>query len=212
MSQSVLVFCGGDAPSESTLALIGTCDLVIAADSGVDHALAAGVTLDVAVGDFDSVSDVGLAAARASGAQIQEHARDKDETDFELALKSAVSMGATDIAVVAIDGGRLDHQLANLLALADPALRGANVRAYTRNEIITVVRDSATLTGQPGTVVSLIPVGSRVSGITSSGLSYPLEGDSLSATSSRGVSNSFVHEVAEISVTSGVLLAIQSRS
>ena len=211
MSRSVLVFCGGDAPSESTLALIGTCDLVIAADSGIDHALGAGISIDIAVGDFDSVSVTGLAAARASGAQIQEHAPEKDQTDFELALASGVQAGASRIEVVAIDGGRLDHQLANLLALADPALANAEVRAYTANETITVVRRAATLRAKPGTLISLIAVGSDVSGITTSGLTYPLDDETLSATSSRGISNTFSADVATVTVSSGVLLAIGNR-
>jgi thiamine pyrophosphokinase len=211
MPRSVLLFCGGDTPSESTLALIGTCDFVIAADSGIDHALGAGISIDIAVGDFDSVSVTGLAAARASGAQIQEHASQKDQTDFELALASAVQAGATRIEVVAIDGGRLDHQLANLVALADPALANAEVRAHTDRETITVVRRSATLRAKPGSLISLIPVGSDVHGITTSGLTYPLDDETLLATSSRGISNTFATELATVTVSSGVLLAIENR-
>ncbi len=212
MSRSALVFCGGDAPSETTLALVPTCDLVIAADSGIDHAIEAGMALDIAVGDFDSVSVEGLSAARTSGATVEEHAPDKDQTDFELALASAVSAGASHIEVVAIEGGRLDHQLANLLALAAPGLSEVEVRAYTENETITVIRNEAILRAEPGSVISLIPVGSDVSGIVTTGLSYPLHNESLSATSSRGVSNMFEEAVATVSLQSGVLLAIASRS
>lgn len=212
MSLSALVFCGGDAPSEATLALVGTCDLVIAADSGIDYAIEAGMALDIAVGDFDSVSAAGLSATRNSGTTIHEHAATKDQTDFELALASAEAAGASHIEVVAIEGGRLDHQLANLLALAAPGLAGVEVRAYTENETITVIRKTTTLRGETGSVISLIPVGSDVSGIVTTGLSYPLRNETLSATSSRGVSNIFGEAVATVSVESGVLLAIASRS
>ena len=113
--------------------------------------------------------------------------------------------------MVAIGGGRLDHQLANLLALADPVLANAEVRAHTDNEIITIVRRAATLRAKPGRLISLIPVGSDVSGITTSGLTYPLDDETLLATSSRGISNTFSADVATVTVSSGVLLAIENR-
>lgn len=212
MSRSVLVFCGGDAPSDSTIALVRTCDLVVAADSGIDHALDAGFAIDVAVGDFDSVSVAGLAAVRASSATVQEHPTDKDQTDFELALAAAVAAGATHVEVLAITGGRLDHQLANLLALSNPVLSNVEVRAYTENEKITVIRERAILSADPGTVISLIPIGSEVSQVVTTGLTYSLNGQSLSPASSRGVSNTFEAAQATVEVGSGVLLAIENRS
>lgn len=212
MYESVLVFCGGNAPSESTLALIGPHDFVIAADSGIDHALRAGFSIDIAVGDFDSVSIEGLEAAKKSEAVISQHPPNKNATDFELALECAVDSGAAQITVVAIDGGRLDHQLANLLALADPKLKSARLRAFTETETITVIHDSATLNGKPGTLVSLLPIGGDVENIVTAGLTYPLNGETLKATSSRGISNIFNSDVATVTITSGALLAIELRS
>jgi thiamine pyrophosphokinase len=210
MSRSALVFCGGDAPSETTLANLQPPDLVVGADSGIDHAIAAGYLVDIAVGDFDSVSVAGLQKAKDQSAVISQHQPNKDETDFELALQHAVDAGVGHITVVGIDGGRLDHQLGNIMALANPRFGGVVVKAVTDSETITVVHSSVLLEGHVGGLVSLIPVGGDVLGIETEGLSYPLRGETLSATSSRGISNTFSAPVATVRIASGVLLAIET--
>ena len=65
---------------------------MIAADGGVDRALALGLHVDVAIGDFDSVTAAGLAAAEAAGARIERHPAAKDATDLELALDAALAL------------------------------------------------------------------------------------------------------------------------
>lgn len=211
MSRSALVFCGGDAPSAATLARAGKHDIVIAADSGIDHTLAHGIVPDIAVGDFDSVTPDGLAVAEAGGTSIERHPAEKDQTDFELALARAVAESVDQILVVSIEGGRLDHQLANLLALAGPSLNNIEVRALTENETITVVRSVSRIEGTLGDYLSLVPIGGDVEGVTTTGLAYPLSDESLSATSARGISNRFMEPQATVSVRTGVLLAIGQR-
>ena len=59
-----LVVAGGEAPTPALLAGVGTWDLAVAADSGLDHAAALGVAVDLVVGDLDSVSPERLDSAR----------------------------------------------------------------------------------------------------------------------------------------------------
>ncbi len=63
--------------------------LVIAADSGYDHAVAAGLHPDVLVGDLDSISRRPGRARGAAGLTIDAHPADKEATDTELALDRA---------------------------------------------------------------------------------------------------------------------------
>jgi thiamine pyrophosphokinase len=77
----VLVFAGGDPPPRSVLAEMASPDYVIAADSGLDHAVRLGVAVDLLVGDLDSVS----ADAIALAASVQRHPVDKDATDLAIA-------------------------------------------------------------------------------------------------------------------------------
>ena len=103
---------------------------VIAADSGVDRALALGLRIDRAIGDFDSVSPAGLAAAEAAGAAIERHPAAKDATDLELALDAAIALEPSRILVIGSAGGRLDHLLGSILLLGDARYASATVDAY----------------------------------------------------------------------------------
>jgi len=122
----VLVVAGGDrAVTAGATTLLPSDGLVVAADSGVDFAYEMGWRVDVAIGDFDSISAEGLARATAEGVRIERHPTAKDHTDLELALDEAIRLGASDMVVLGIGGGRLDHLLANLLVLASPGSRRA---------------------------------------------------------------------------------------
>src|SRR5687768_773226 len=115
--QRALVFAGGDPPPVELVDQIDRSALVIAADSGLDHAHALGFAVDVVVGDLDSVTPDALARARDDGADVEPHPSEKDETDLELALRRAVTLGVQRVTVVGGGGGRHDHLLANALVL-----------------------------------------------------------------------------------------------
>src|SRR4051812_4734185 len=125
-----LIAVGGDAgfaprwPTELAAATV-----IVAADSGVDHALAAGLPVDHVVGDLDSASERAVAEAEAAGATVHRHPADKDATDIELAVALVRELAADRIAsgegptvhVVGPGGGRPDHTLGGLLLPARPA-------------------------------------------------------------------------------------------
>src|SRR5262245_44875060 len=66
---------------------------VIAADAGMNHAKTLGLTPELWVGDFDSVTD-DIAEEFAHVPQDR-YPHDKDNTDGELAVAEAVARGAT---------------------------------------------------------------------------------------------------------------------
>jgi len=203
-----LVFAGGDPPAEHVRRHLVAAELVIAADSGLAHARAVGLPVDLVVGDLDSVVAADLDAAVAAGAAVESHPAAKDATDLELALLAARDRGAGDIVVVGGHGGRLDHFLANLLLLATPALAGVRVSALIGDAEVTVVRDHAELSGAPGAHCSLLPVGGPAEGVRTERLRFPLVRETLFPGSTRGVSNEFVVATATVTVDRGVLLAV----
>jgi thiamine pyrophosphokinase len=160
------------------------------------------------VGDFDSVTPDALSAAEAAGARIDRYPTAKDATDLELALEAARAE-ASRIIVVGGDGGRLDHLLSIALLLGSSAYADRVVVAYLGPATVHVVRSTTRLTGVPGELVSLLALHGPAHGVRTSGLQYPLHDETLHPGSSRGVSNQFTGEVAQVAIAAGVLLAVQ---
>ena len=91
----IIVVSGGLAPDRSEIGPLPAGAFVIAADSGLEHAAALGLAVDVLVGDLDSVSTSALEAAEEAGVRVERHPVDKEATDLELALDYALALGAT---------------------------------------------------------------------------------------------------------------------
>lgn len=207
-----VIVSGGDRLTEdeanAARGAVAAGAMVIAADSGVDNALAAGLRVDLAVGDFDSVTAEGLEAVRASGGDVQRFDPVKDETDLELAMMAADPAGP--VLVVGLAGGRPDHALSSLLLMADPRWASAQVHGWVGTTSFEVIRPGASAVhGTPGALLSLLPVGGPAVGVATKGLRYPLRGEMLPAGTPRGMSNVFASEVASIALESGCLLALR---
>jgi thiamine pyrophosphokinase len=207
-SSLALVFAGGDRPQRGAVADLAHADFVVAADSGVEHALALGWRVDLVVGDLDSADPAAIERATAAGAAVERYPTDKDATDLELALEAARHRGCHRVVVVGGHGGRLDHFLANALLLASPAFSSLRVEARVGSADVVVVRDHAVLPGRVGDLCSLLAVGGPALGVRTEGLRFPLDGDDLLPGSTRGVSNELVDAVASVSLGDGVLLAV----
>jgi len=205
---TIVVITAGGA-ERSVLDRLPAGARVVAADGGVDTALALGLEVAVAVGDFDSVTAEGLAAAESAGARIERHPTEKDATDMELALDTAVELGADRIVVVGSAGGRLDHLLAGLLQLGRERYAGVEIDAFLDCATVEVVRGERELDGEPGELISLLPLHGPATQVVTTGLAYPLRSETLEPGSSRGVSNVFAEPRARIAVGAGVLAAIR---
>jgi thiamine pyrophosphokinase len=208
-NELVVVVAGGEAPDPGSTHGLPAGAPVVAADRGLEHALALGLTVAVAVGDFDSASPESVAAAEQAGARIERHPAAKDATDLELALDVALALAPERILVLAGVGERLDHLLAALLLIAAPRYAGVEIDARIGRSLTHVVRDERTLAGTRGELVSLVPVHGAVAGVRTDGLLYPLDDETLDAGSTRGVSNEFAAATARVSVASGTLLAVR---
>ena len=205
----VVVVSGGEPPDPRAARAVPRGAPVVAADRGLEHALALGLDVTVAVGDFDSASPEAVAVAERAGTRIERHPEAKDATDLELALDAAGALEAARILVVAGRGGRLDHELSTFLLLGSDRYSDVALDALVGTSWVHVVRASRALEGAPGELVSLLAIGGPAEGVTTEGLVYPLRGETLAAGSSRGVSNVFETAVAHIAVERGTLIAIR---
>ncbi|NNF53287.1 MAG: thiamine diphosphokinase [Acidimicrobiales bacterium] len=206
-----VVIAGGVSPTRNQVDwAIGRADsaCVIAADSGADHARELGLTVDVAVGDFDSVSDATQAWLHTSGTRLDAHPETKDFSDLELALELAAETAPDRIVALGLSGGRADHEFINLTVLASDRWANKNVLGISDDTLVTVVRSKYVAIGEPGAVLSVVAVAGPAR-LTTDGLVFGLEDEEISPTSSRGLSNAFKGSHATITVSEGTALVFQ---
>ena len=209
MDKPAIVLTGGD-PVEAELADGLPLDAyVVAADSGLGHAKTLGLAVDVLIGDMDSVDPQDAERAERAGTVIQRHPVDKDATDLELALCHVAEAGYRTVIVLGGRGGsRLDHFLGNALAIAAPQFRDLDIEWRVADTLLRVVRTSTVVTGSPGDIVSLLPLGGAATGVTTSGLRWALDRETLSPGTTRGISNELTDEQGTVTLDGGTLLVI----
>ena len=215
---TILVVADGDVAKRSALdaAWPGWADrvgTVVAADGGAHGATRLGFAIDLLVGDNDSIDPAEFARLEAAGVPIRRAAREKDESDTELAVLAALELGSGDIVVVGAFGGpRLDHALANIALLAHPALADRWCILLAAEARVTLLTGpvTASIAGRVGDLVSLLPQGDGVAGVTTSGLAYPLRDEPLLVGPARGLSNVRVTRTARITVRTGRLLVVET--
>jgi thiamine pyrophosphokinase len=207
---TAVVFAGGDPPGAAAASHIPDGAFVVAADSGLDHARALGVAVDVVIGDFDSVSSAALDEARRGDATVREFPTDKDATDLALALTAAAAQGPDRLLVVGGGGGRFDHLFGNLLLVSAPRLQFIeSVDLYAGDVRVHVVSEARrTLPATVGELCSLLPMHGEAFGVTTTGLRWTLEGDDLEAGSSRGISNETTATEVTVAVAEGIVAVV----
>lgn len=188
-----------------------TAEMLICADKGLEYARILGWHPDLILGDFDSVPPEVLAFYQAGDCPVKVYPRMKDYTDTHLAVEAALVHGATEIILLGATGTRLDHTFANFQLLWRIACAGAVGRIIDNNHEITVIKDKYTVAGQPGDLVSLLPLTERVTGVTLTGFVYPLNDAVLENTNPIGISNELIATTATVSISDGALLMIKPR-
>ncbi|MEY3414344.1 MAG: Thiamine pyrophosphokinae [Actinomycetota bacterium] len=216
MVTTSLIFAGGLTPSDATLKVareIKNVNLVIAADSGLHTATKLGLTVDVVIGDMDSVNAKALTDADSRGTKIIRHDTDKNFTDLHAALLYAAEHGAQKMIVVTAGGGRLDHQFGVIAAMFDPRLGQMQVEALWDNSEIFALQGptSCDFSAELEDIVGLQAFGAVAAGISTTGLRWKLNNESLFSHETRGVSNQATQTRVAVSVLTGQLLVIHQK-
>lgn len=219
-----LILADGDGPPRAELDAAwpgwdSAVGCVVAADGGARLAGRLGVTIDLWVGDGDSLGDDEIEALAGAGVAIERTRPDKDESDTELAIAAALRLGAEGVVIVgALGGSRIDHALANIGLLAMPELVGRTAVILDGRSRVQLVSApgpggdhvARALPGRPGDLVSLLPLGPGVEGVTTTGLEYSLADEPLPPGRARGLSNVRASADAAIDVRRGLLLIVES--
>lgn len=215
VKQTGIAFIGGNAPpplvsrelcQKASIESEGGV-YIVAADSGLIAAEAAGVAPDLIVGDMDSLDDLAR-LDRYPASQVRRFPPDKDLLDTEIALNVLWEAGCTRVTLVGGGGGRLDHLLA-LRALFD---RPRCPRRWVSDtEVVDVVEGGEEsvlrLCLPPGTRVSVLAAGQGPWAASSTGLTWPLSGLQIEA-GWAGISNTALHEEVSITAEQGRFLVL----
>lgn len=187
----------------------------IGVDRGVYYLLEAGIIPDVAVGDFDSISEDEWAIITHKVPDICRFHPEKDETDMELAFTFAVQQNPSLVKVFGATGGRLDHFMANAFMLASFKENFKKIDF----ELIDVHNTISVFL--PGTYelekdaqkkfVSFIPLSPHVIGLTLKGFKYPLMNKNVPQGSSLCISNELIQKIGTFSFEKGILMMIRSK-
>ncbi|WP_371379160.1 thiamine diphosphokinase [Sporomusa aerivorans] len=209
---ATLVMTAGGRPPESEWFLQLANGLPLwCIDSGIHICRQAGLTPDRIIGDGDSASPEAWAWGKSLGVPVEVYPKDKDYTDFQLALYRAKEMHGTATAIVSgIWGGRFDHAFSNIQSLAGWEALGIKGIAADESEVLFFLSDQDTVRIKAEVmpdIISLLSLSDCCSDVTIAGVRWPLQKAQLQRSLPYAISNQPLADCREVSVsvTKGLL-------
>ena len=189
-------------------------DKMIAGDSGMEFFYRNNLVPDMIVGDFDSAkSEIVSFFKEKNTVEVLHFQPEKDETDTELALKTALKDKPDEIYILGATGSRIDHMIGNIYLLQKALLKNISCYIVDEHNKISLIKEKKIINAkdQYGDFISLLPLGEKVTGVTLEGFKYPLDNHTLTNNNSLGVSNELVKEQGTITLQEGIILMIDSK-
>lgn len=204
------IYTGGKIYPENITEHPKPDDLRIAADGGYNNAKILGERIDIALGDFDSLGkDADAIPEKVEKIKVP---AEKDETDTQLAVNTALSRGADEIVIIGGLDGRLDHTLSNLAILEAMSEMGVHCVMTNGQNRVRYIKSTSTLIARSGfDYLSIIAADEKVKGVSVEGCKYPLNNAKLSRKFQYAVSNEIIGNCALISVKKGGIFIVESR-
>jgi len=200
---SCIIFCAGgfDRLAEP----VTKDDYIIAADGGLAHVQALGLTPHETLGDFDSL---GYTPENATVFPVE-----KDDPDSMLAVRRGLVLGYRRFLLYgSLDGPRLDHTVANFQTLQFLADHGARGYLIGARQIATVIKNGVLeFPSEAQGIFSVFCMGEAARDVTIRGAKYSLDNGALHSGLPLGVSNHFIGKPVIVRVGSGSLLVIYDR-
>jgi thiamine pyrophosphokinase len=95
--------------------------------------------------------------------------------------------------------------------LLHPALRALSIQLWIdADTAFLLMPPGGAIPGTTGDRVSLVPLGGEAHGVTTRGLAFPLDGETLPVGPGRGISNRVVQPDPHVGLTAGALLVVLS--
>lgn len=195
----VIISGSPDTNVEEIKSLCTSDDFIVCADSGYSFAKKAGLTPNLIIGDFDSLKE-----ELPQNTEVVKLNTHKDDTDTEHCVMECIRRGYKDFLLLGSIGGRTDHTFANIATLAFLSEYNYNGIARNNGEEIRILKEgSYEMNNKKGIIFSVFPYGCESVNVTYKGAEYMLNNKTLTYNVSRGISNVFVDDEAEITINRG---------
>ena len=213
MSKSACIITGGTLSAKFLAEYLEghKGELLVVVDGALEVTHGLGIKPDFIVGDFDTVNQELLLFYDKN--IILRHPPEKDQTDTELAIETALRAGCEKLVFFGATGSRLDHSLGNIFLLENLLKQGIraeivneNNRLYLMNQNFTLHRNTTR-----GDFLSLLPLSETVEKVTLTGFKYPVDGLTFYRERTLGISNEITEEEARVEFSKGTFIVVESQ-
>lgn len=213
MCKKACIITGGELSGQLITAYLEKHpeNLCIVVDGALEVTHPLGIKPDYIVGDFDTVNQELLEFYENE--IILRHPPEKDQTDTELAIETALKSGCSQLVFFGATGSRLDHSLGNVFLLENLLKRGItaeirndNNRLYLKNQSFVLNRKETV-----GDFFSLLPLTETVENVTLCGFKYPVKNLTFYRENTLGISNEITEEEAKVEFSKGIFIVVESR-
>jgi len=194
-----LVANGVPPPPHLLRSLVKQSKGLVAVDGGLIFCDQANLEPDLILGDLDSAPPF-LLEKYQHVPQVK--TPDQNKSDLEKAIEYLFSFPIKQLTVCGALGKRIDHTLTNICLLCRYP---GKIKFESEEQQCFALLKSCELTCQVGQTLSLIPISSQVTGITTNGLKWELKDETLSK-DFVGISNVCLQEKIRITIEEGDLL------
>lgn len=211
---STLIVTGGNVNTEFLKKILeeNKFETIIAADKGLEALNKINVMPNYIIGDFDSVNKTTLNQYENKNIEITYLKPEKDFTDTHMAIKLAIEKRAKHITIIGATGTRMDHTLANIHALNETLQNNVPTEIINENNRIMLINKKAKLIKNTNyKYVSIIPLTTKITGVTLKGFKYNIENTTINLGESIGVSNEQIEQEALIEIKEGIAILIYSK-
>ena len=187
---------------------------IVGVDKGVEYLYHHQIKPNYIVGDFDSIAPEVIKYYKTeTNVAIREYNPVKDESDTEMAIRIAITIGSTEIYILGATGGRIDHLWANVQSLAIACK--FNVRAYIldpQNRIFVTDKPCQLKKSEAyGKYLSVFSLSGDIFDFNMKGTKWPLEHHVLKPTDSLTVRHRFEDELVEIDFIGGTIVVMETK-
>jgi len=181
--------------------LIDNQNFIIACDGGYNNCKKLNIKPDLILGDFDSLQEFEFD-------NILKFPKEKDKSDFELAIDYGFEKGFKDFEIWGAIGKRLDHTLFNISLLLRIKKEGSNAIIYHPPYIVFIIDKEYNFGVRNSGFVSFYPLTSEIKGLTIKGMKYELNEKDIYLGSTETLSNEFIGKESFVNFKEGIILVI----